>query len=513
MPTIPLCDEQLTIAPLPCSRGGATGDAAAGAAMNRPRIRRVEGDMQQREFDVVIIGAGPAGEILAGRLAAGGRSVAIVEAELVGGECSFWACMPSKALLRPAELLAETRRVPGVREAVTGELDAEAVLRRRDAIVNDLRDDHQVPWLEERGVVLVRGHGRLYGERRVRVGDEVLEAREAVVVATGTGAAMPPIPGLAEASPWTNREATTAKAVPGRLLVLGGGVVGVELAQAWRTLGSKVTLVEAAPRVLPREEPFASAQVADGLRERGIDVREGAKLTAVAREDGEVIATLDGGEQVRADELLVAVGRRPLTDDIGLETIGLTPGSYLETDDRLQVPGHDWLYALGDVNGRSLLTHMGKYQARVLADVLDGGPLRATRDDAGAPRVVFTDPQVAAVGLTAAQAEEAGIDVIVVAHPTTGTAGASFVGRNAPGTAQLVFDAARDVVVGATFTGPEVADLLHAATIAVVAEVPIDRLWEAVAPFPTRSELWLKLLERHEAAVDERRDKPAAAAA
>lgn len=457
--------------------------------------------MAERTFDVVIIGAGPAGEVLAGRLAGGGRAVAIVESELVGGECSFWACMPSKALLRPAELLDEARRVPGASEAVTGNLNVDAVLRRRDAIVNELRDDHQVPWLEERGIELIRGHGRLDGERRVRVGGDVLAAREAVVVATGTGAAIPPIPGLADVAAWTNRDATTAASVPARLVVLGGGVVGVELAQAWASLGSSVTLVEAAPRILPREEPFASEDVANGLRERGVDVREGISATAAAREGGDVVLTLDSDESVVGDEILVAVGRRPLSDDIGLDTVGLEPGGYLQTDDQLRVPGLPWLYALGDVNGRSLLTHMGKYQARVVADAIDGGPLRATRDDAGAPRVVFTDPQVAAVGLTEQQAIDEGVDVIVVSHPTSGTAGASFVGRNAPGTAQLVIDRAREVVVGATFTGPEVADLLHAATIAVVAEVPIERLWEAVAPFPTRSELWLKLLERYETVV------------
>ncbi len=468
--------------------------------------------MAERTFDVVIIGAGPAGEVLAGRLAGGGRAVAIVESELVGGECSFWACMPSKALLRPGELLDEVRRVPGASEAVTGNLNVDAVLRRRDAIVNELRDDHQVPWLADRGIELIRGHGRLDGERRVRVGGDVLAAREAVVVATGTGAAIPPIPGLADVTAWTNRDATTAASVPARLVVLGGGVVGVELAQAWASLGSSVTLVEAAPRILPREEPFASEDVVNGLRERGIDVREGISATAAAREGGDVVLTLEGGESVVGDEILVAVGRRPLTGDIGLDTVGLEPDGYMETDDQLRVPGVPWLYALGDVNGRSLLTHMGKYQARVVADAIDGGPLRATRDDAGAPRVVFTDPQVAAVGFTEQQAIDEGVEVVVVSHPTSGTAGASFVGRNAPGTAQLVIHRAREVVVGATFTGPEVADLLHAATIAVVAEVPIEQLWEAVAPFPTRSELWLKLLERYETVVADD-DRPSLAPA
>ena len=454
--------------------------------------------MQERTFDVVIIGAGPAGEVLAGRLAQRGRAVVLVESELVGGECSFWACMPSKALLRPAQALDEARRVPGAREAFTDDLDVEAVLRRRDQIVHGLSDDHQVPWLDDRGIALVRGHGRLDGGRRVRVGEEALLALRAVVIATGSGAAMPPIPGLAEARPWSNREATTAAQVPPRLLVLGGGVVGVELAQAWNALGSTVTLVEAGPRILQREEPFASQDVAAALRDRGVDVREGATVIGAAREGEEVLLTLESGETVAGDEVLVAVGRRPLTDDLGLETVGLSPGEHVPVDDRMQVPDRPWLYAIGDVNGRSLLTHMGKYQARVAADAIEGGNLRATRDDAGAPRVVFTDPQVAAVGLTSEQATERGLEPVVVSHPTAGTAGASFVGRGAPGTAQLVIDPRRGVIVGATFTGPEVADLLHAATIAIVGEVPVDRLWDAVAPFPTRSELWLKLLERYE---------------
>jgi pyruvate/2-oxoglutarate dehydrogenase complex dihydrolipoamide dehydrogenase (E3) component len=458
-------------------------------------------------FDVVVIGAGPAGEVAAGNLAGDGLKVAIVEDRLVGGECSFWACMPSKALLRPYEALEEVRRIPGAAEAVTGNLDAKAALERRDEIIHGLDDASMLPWLEDQGIELFRGRGKLTGERRVTVelndgGTEELEAAKAVILAGGTLPTMPPIEGLDTIDDkWTNREATTAHEIPKSMVIMGGGVVGVEMSQAYTSLGAKVSLVEGSKKLLPKEEWFACEQVTESLESQGVDVRRGRKAERVERTDGGgAKVTLDDGGTVEGDTLLVAVGRTPQTAQLGLEDLGFEAGKYVEVDEHCQVPGRDWLYAIGDLNGRALFTHMGKYQARIVSNHI-GGRDRAVQHGADgplSPRVTFSDPQVAAVGHTSESAEEAGIDVEIVEVQTSGNAGGSFWGRNAPGTSRLVIDKQRGLLIGATFTGAEIQDFLHAATIAIVGEVPIARLRHAVPAFPTRSEIWLNLLEKAE---------------
>jgi pyruvate/2-oxoglutarate dehydrogenase complex dihydrolipoamide dehydrogenase (E3) component len=454
-------------------------------------------------FDVVVIGGGPAGEVAVERCALGGLSVALVERELVGGECSYWGCIPSKTLIRPGDVVAEARRVPGAAEAVNGRIDPPAAFAQRDYMTSSWSDENQVKWLEGVGATLVRGHGRLVGERAVDVERDGattrLEAQRAVIVATGTGPFLPPIEGLAEAMAWTNREATEAKTVPGKLLVLGGGAAGVELAQAFRRLGSEVAIVEGGPRLLGREEPFAGDEVREAFESEGIEVLVEGRAASASRTDGKISLRLEDGRELEGDELLVGVGRRPRTSDLGLDAIGLEPGRAIEVDDSLRAAGVDggWLYAVGDVNGRAPLTHMGKYQARLAGDAILGREVNAFADHRAIPRVTFTDPQVAAVGPTEKEAREQELTVRAVTYGTGDVPGAYTRGNGIKGTSKLVVDDLRRVVVGATFTGPDIQELLHSATIAIVGEVPLDTLWHAVPSFPTVSEVWLRLLEEY----------------
>ncbi|MFD5145785.1 dihydrolipoyl dehydrogenase family protein [Streptomyces sp. NPDC058401] len=467
------------------------------------------------EYDVIVLGGGPAGENVVDRTRAAGLSTALVESELVGGECSYWACIPSKALLRPALARADARRVPGLAGSAAGPLDAEAVFAHRDYWTGNWKDDGQIDWLESVGAHVYRGHGRLYGVRKVAVTSpegehHVLSARHAVVVATGTRAVIPELPGIADARPWTSREATSAQAAPGRLLIVGGSVVAVEMATAWQALGSRVTLLVRGSGLLPRMEPFAGELVAGALREAGAVVRTGVAVESVVRDGstGPVSVVLEGGETLEGDELLVATGRTPRTEDIGLDTVGLAPGGWIAVDDSCRVPGVDWLYAVGDVNHRALLTHQGKYQARIAGSViaaraagsapLDTGPWgahAATADTRALPQAVFTDPEAASVGLTLAEAERAGHRVRAVDYDLGKVSGAGLYADGYRGRARMVVDLNREVLLGVTFVGPGAAELLHAATIAVAGEVPIDRLWHAVPAFPTISEVWLRLLE------------------
>jgi pyruvate/2-oxoglutarate dehydrogenase complex dihydrolipoamide dehydrogenase (E3) component len=494
--------------------------------------------MADETYDVIVIGAGPTGENVADRAIRGGLTAAIVEAELVGGECSYWACMPSKALLRPADVVAEAGAVRGVAGA---RLNPAEVLARRDSFAHGWKDDSQVEWLTGAKIDLFRGHGRIAGERLVTVGDVSLHARQAVVIATGTRAVV--LDSLAGVNPWTSREATSAHAVPGRLVIVGGGVVGCEMAAAWSALCSEVTLISRGP-LLERLPDFAGEFVAAGLRDAGVDVRIGVDVTAASRAartgdasadagdasadgsagaagagevdaggagvgagvgGGAVTLTLSDGSSIEADQVLSAVGRSAHTGDIGLETVGLAPGSWLDVDDTMRVTGVDggWLYAAGDVNHLALLTHMGKYQARVCGDAIAaraGGREPTVRDRSSktcVPQVIFTIPEVAAVGLTAREAEAAGRRVRVVEYEIGSVAGAKLFADEYRGRAQMVVDEDRRTIVGMTLTGHGVGETIHAATIAVAGEVTLDRLWHAVPSYPTISEIWLRLLETY----------------
>ncbi|MFD6416837.1 dihydrolipoyl dehydrogenase family protein [Streptomyces sp. NPDC060194] len=470
---------------------------------------------EDRIYDVVVLGAGPVGENVADTCRAAGLGAAVVESELVGGECSYWACMPSKALLRPVTARADARRVPGLRAAVQGPLDTAEIFASRDGFTSGWKDDGQVEWLDSAGIDLFRGTARLDGAKRVSVTAAdgtvtALTARHAVAVCTGTRAVLPDLPGIDGARPWTSREATSAREVPARLAVVGGGVVGVEMAAAWQALGAQVTVLVRGDGLLPRMEPFAGELVADGLKEAGAEIRTGVSVTELRRDGATVTLTLDDGSTLDVEEVLFATGRAPRTDDLGLASVGLEDGAWIDVDDSLRVPGHDWLYAVGDVNHRALLTHQGKYQARIagaaIAARAQGVPIletdpwgahAATADHAAVPQVVFTDPEAASVGLTLAEAERAGHRVRAVDQEMSAAAGAGLYAEGYKGRARMVVDLDREILLGVTFVGPAVGELIHSATVAIAGEVPVARLRHAVPSYPTISEIWLRLIEAY----------------
>ncbi|KAJ0421290.1 hypothetical protein BJY00DRAFT_312203 [Aspergillus carlsbadensis] len=472
-------------------------------------------------FDVIVLGSGPAGRALAAQTAANGLSSIIIEAELYGGDCPFWACIPSKALLRPAETLAASRQISGAKGLVAQQptVDLQGVFSRRDAFTHHWDDRVIVDLSLSQGCAIVRGRGELLGERSVSVknvnGEEVvLTATQAVVLATGSDPIIPDIPGLEDIPFWTPREATSAAYVPEHLIVIGAGPVGAEMASAYAGYGGRVTLLSASAEILPGQEPQAGRLVREALQGAGnVDVRVSVRATSVLRNaDGSVAVVLSDGSTVTGSTLLVATGRTPRTHGIGLERLGLNPR--LEVNGSLVVAaaGGNWLYAIGDANGLSPTTHMGSYQARIAAiaivaraqsgtspspsQSLDAGPwsrFSNTADEKAVSSVIFTDPNVAHVGLTVAEAKQRGIKVKAV------EAGFQFPGAwvhaefNYRGWANWVVDMEKNTLVGATFVGREAADLVHASTVAIVGEIPLDRLRHAVPPFPTVSEVYTAL--------------------
>jgi dihydrolipoamide dehydrogenase len=440
-------------------------------------------------FDAVVIGAGPAGEVAASRLNSQGLRTALIERELVGGECAYWACIPSKTLLRPPEVRAEAKRTAGT--SAPEQRWAE-VAEYRDYMIRHLDDTNQIDGYERSGVRVYKGEGKLAGAGRIELGNETLEA-ERIVIATGSDPKIPPIPGLAEAGYWSNREATTLKEIPDSVVILGGGPVGIELGQFMQRFAAEVTIVEATDRLLPREDPRVGELIADTLREDGVTLHLGAAANAVTTSDGRRTVTLDNGEEVSASELLVAIGRAPRVNGIGLESVGINPNPHgIAIDERCRAA--DGVWAIGDATGVMPFTHVGMYQARVACADIAGESARA--DYTAIPRVVFSDPELAAVGITEQQATERGVEITTarvqladaIARPWT-------YERDPRGELGIIADRQQRTLIGAWAVSPLAGEWIHYAALAIKTHTPLDVLRDTVAQFPTYTEAYLKAIE------------------
>jgi len=447
--------------------------------------------MPARKFDVIVLGMGPGGEVAAGRLLAAGKRVAVIERELIGGECGYWACIPSKTLLRPLEAQHAADQAAGLERPA---LSWPTLRDHRDTMIRHLNDDAQVTGYQQQGATVIKGTGRLAGPSRVEVNGELLQA-EHIIIATGSQPVRPPIEGLDGIEVWTNREATTLSEIPERVVMIGGSAVGVELGQFLARMGSQVTLVQRGPRLLNREEPRLGELVTAQLVKDGIDVRVGRHVTAARRDGSDTVIELDDGSDVHTDVVVLGTGRRPHTDRLALDTVAVqpNPNGALDVDRHCRIS--EGLWATGDVTGVALFTHVAMYQARVVADTILGTPRTAHYH--GIPRVVFADPEIAAVGLTSTQATEQGIEVAtaevnlpdVLARPWT-------YDTDPYGHLGLLADRRRGVLVGAWAIAPLAGEWIHHAALAIRAAIPIDVLLDGVAQFPTYSEAYLKALER-----------------
>jgi pyruvate/2-oxoglutarate dehydrogenase complex dihydrolipoamide dehydrogenase (E3) component len=436
------------------------------------------------QADVVVLGMGPGGEDVAGRLAEAGLDVVGVEDRLVGGECPYWGCVPTKMMIRAAHTLAEARRIPGLAGQVEVTADWAPVARRiRAEATDDWDDTVAVERFEGKGGRFLRGRGRLEGSGRVRIGDRLIEASRGVVIATGTSPAVPPIPGLADLPYWTNKEAVEAKDLPASLVVLGGGAIGLELAQVFARFGVRVHVVEAQPQLLPAEEPEAGALLADVLAGEGIDVRIGARVVSAARRETDLALTLADGTVVAGERLLVATGRRAALGPLGVATVGLDEHApYLSVDGHLRAAEGIW--GVGDVTGVGAFTHIAMYQSAIaVADIL-GQPVDPA-DYRALPRVTFTDPEVGSVGLAEAAARRQGLPVRTGLAQIPHSARGWIHKAGNEGFIKLVADTDRDVLVGATSAGPAGGEVLSMLTLAVHAEVPLETLRGMIYAYPT----------------------------